>query len=40
LDDAQARWAPDGMLIPLLGIVQHLTVSSGDGSTGRSEATR
>lgn len=25
LDDAQARWAPDGKLIPLLGIVQHLT---------------
>jgi hypothetical protein len=25
LDDAQARWTPDGKLIPLLGIVQHLT---------------
>jgi len=25
LDDAQARWTPDGKLIPLLGIVNHLT---------------
>src|SRR4051812_41203284 len=25
LDEAQARWAPDGALIPLLGIVNHLT---------------
>jgi len=25
LDEAQARWTPDGALIPLLGIVNHLT---------------
>ena len=25
LDDDQARWSPDGKLIPLLGIVSHLT---------------
>jgi uncharacterized damage-inducible protein DinB len=25
LDDNQARWTPDGRLIPLLGIVYHLT---------------
>lgn len=25
LTDAQARWRPDGALIPLLGIVNHLT---------------
>lgn len=25
LSDAQARWRPDGALIPLLGIVNHLT---------------
>jgi hypothetical protein len=25
LDEAQARWSPDGKLIPLLGIVNHLT---------------
>jgi hypothetical protein len=25
LDDAQARWTPDGALLPLLGIVNHLT---------------
>jgi uncharacterized damage-inducible protein DinB len=25
LDDAQARWTPDGKLIPLLGIIRHLT---------------
>ena len=25
IDDAQARWTPDGRLIPLLGIVHHLT---------------
>lgn len=25
LDDAQARWSPDGRLIPLLGVVHHLT---------------
>jgi hypothetical protein len=24
-DDDQARWQPDGALIPLLGIVNHLT---------------
>jgi len=24
LDDAQARWTPDGKLIPLLGILNHL----------------
>ena len=23
LDDAEARWTPDGKLIPLLGIVHH-----------------
>ena len=25
LDDEQARWTPDGKLIPLIGIVNHLT---------------
>jgi uncharacterized damage-inducible protein DinB len=25
VDDAQARWTPDGRLIPLLGVVRHLT---------------
>jgi hypothetical protein len=25
LDDEQARWTPDGRLLPLLGIVNHLT---------------
>lgn len=25
LDDEQARWQPDGKLIPLIGIVNHLT---------------
>ena len=25
LDDGQARWTPDGKLLPLLGIVNHLT---------------
>jgi Protein of unknown function (DUF664) len=25
LDDTQARWRPDGSLIPLMGIVYHLT---------------
>jgi hypothetical protein len=25
IDDAQARWRPDGKLLPLLGIVNHLT---------------
>ena len=25
LDEAQARWAPEGALLPLLGIVNHLT---------------
>ena len=25
LDEAQARWTPEGALIPLLGIVNHLT---------------
>ena len=25
LDEAQARWTPDGRLIPLLGVVNHLT---------------
>jgi hypothetical protein len=25
LDDTQARWSPDGSLIPLLGVVCHLT---------------
>lgn len=25
LDDAQARWQPDGRLIPLIGVVNHLT---------------
>jgi len=25
LDEAQARWTPEGKLIPLLGIVNHLT---------------
>jgi hypothetical protein len=25
IDDAQARWHPDGKLLPLLGIVNHLT---------------
>jgi uncharacterized damage-inducible protein DinB len=46
LDDAQARWTPDGRLIPLLGIVNHLTqvewrwIDGGFGgaSVSRSEA--
>jgi hypothetical protein len=25
IDDAQARWQPDGRLLPLIGIVNHLT---------------
>ena len=25
IDEAQARWRPDGKLLPLLGIVNHLT---------------
>jgi uncharacterized damage-inducible protein DinB len=46
LDEEQARWRPDGKLIPLLGIVHHLThvewrwtegVMLG-GATSRSEA--
>jgi uncharacterized damage-inducible protein DinB len=46
LDEEQARWTPDGALIPLLGIVNHLTHvewrwTSGSmlgESTSRSEA--
>jgi hypothetical protein len=25
IDDYQARWRPEGRLIPLLGVVRHLT---------------
>ena len=46
LDEEQARWRPDGALIPLLGIVNHLTQvewrwTEGTmlgGATSRSEA--
>jgi uncharacterized damage-inducible protein DinB len=43
LDDQQARWTPDGRLIPLLGIVNHLTLVEWrwiDGTFGGAEVTR
>ena len=40
LNEDDARWTPEGRLIPLLGIVNHLTASNGDGSTGRCWARR
>jgi hypothetical protein len=43
LDDAQARWTPDGRLIPLIGIVHHLTRVEWrwiDGAFGGAEVDR
>jgi len=43
LDDAQARWTPAGQLIPLLGIVHHLTKVEWrwiDGGFGGAQVTR
>ena len=42
LNEDDVRWTPEGRLIPLLGIVNHLTgrKSNGDGSTGRCWARR
>ena len=43
LDDVQARWNPDGNLIPLLGIVNHLTNVEWrwiDGGFGGAEVSR
>ncbi len=43
LDDAQVRWTPDGKLIPLLGIVHHLTRVEWrwiDGAFGGAEVSR
>lgn len=43
LDDAGARWTPDGKLIPLLGIVRHLTQVEWrwiDGGFGGAEVSR
>jgi uncharacterized damage-inducible protein DinB len=43
LDDAQARWTPDGRLIPLIGIVHHLTRVEWrwiDGAFGGAEVSR
>jgi uncharacterized damage-inducible protein DinB len=43
LDDRQARWTPDQKLIPLLGIVQHLTNVEWrwiDGGFGDAEVSR
>jgi hypothetical protein len=43
LDDVQARWTPDGKLIPLLGIVHHLTNVEWrwiDGGFGGAEVSR
>jgi len=43
LDDVQARWTPDGNLIPLLGIVNHLTNVEWrwiDGGFGGAEVSR
>ena len=40
LSEEQARWTPDGALLPVLGVVNHLTPSSGARSTGRCSAPR
>lgn len=43
LDDTQARWTPDGRLIPLLGVVHHLTRVEWrwiDGGFGGAEVSR
>ena len=43
LDDAQARWTPEGRLIPLLGVVNHLTKVEWrwiDGGFGGAEVKR
>ena len=43
LDEQQARWRPDGALIPLLGIVNHLTHVEWrwiDGAVGGAEVSR
>jgi uncharacterized damage-inducible protein DinB len=43
LDDAAARWTPQGKLIPLLGIVHHLTCVERrwiDGGFGGAEVSR
>jgi hypothetical protein len=43
IDDAQARWTPDGKLLPLLGIVNHLTHVEWrwiDGGFGSAAASR
>jgi Protein of unknown function (DUF664) len=43
LDDADARWTPEGKLIPLLGIVRHLTRVEWrwiDGGFGGAEVSR
>lgn len=43
LDDVEARWTPEGKLIPLLGIVHHLTLVEWrwmDGGFGGAEVTR
>ena len=43
LDDVQARWTPEGKLIPLLGIVNHLTNVEWrwiDGGFGGAEVSR
>jgi uncharacterized damage-inducible protein DinB len=43
LDDEQARWTPDGKLVPLLGIVDHLTRVEWrwiDGTFGEAEVSR
>lgn len=43
LDDAEARWTPEGKLIPLLGIVHHLTRVEWrwiDGGFGGAEVSR
>lgn len=38
LSDEQARWTPDGALIPIIGIVNHLTRASGGRSRVACEA--
>ena len=43
VDDSGARWTPDGKLIPLLGIVNHLTLVEWrwiDGGFGRAKVSR
>lgn len=43
LDDAEARWTPEGKLIPLLGIIHHLTRVEWrwlDGGFGGAEVSR